>query len=122
MFISSPVLGTGIGNFDWIYPSYAAKGLSHSLVANHANNMYINILTETGLLGFITFSWFLIVLWKEGINFYKGKDNFSYGPGFLGVLLAISVHGIFDYILYHPQMAINFMVIMAIFSTEMNNK
>ncbi|MEQ8225245.1 MAG: O-antigen ligase family protein [Candidatus Eremiobacterota bacterium] len=120
MFISSPFIGTGTGNFDWVYPAYAIKGLSHSLVANHANNMYINILAETGLLGFLTFSWFFIVLWKKAFNFYGSGVNPPFATGFLGVLLAISIHGLFDYILYHPSMALNFMVIMAIFATEIN--
>lgn len=117
MFISSPLIGTGTGNFDWVYPAHAIKGLSYSLVANHANNMYINILAETGLLGFLTFSWFFIVLWKKAFNFYRSCDNPPFATGFLGILLAISIHGLFDYILYHPSMALNFMVIMAIFST-----
>ena len=120
MFISSPLIGTGTGNFDWVYPAHAIKGLSYSLVANHANNMYINILAETGLLGFITFSWFFILLWKKAFDFYRSCANPPFATGFLGILLAVSIHGIFDYILYHPAMAMNFMVIMAIFSTEMN--
>ncbi len=120
MFMSSPIIGTGTGNFDWVYPAHAIKGLSYSLVANHANNMYINILAETGLLGFITFSWFFILLWKKAFDFYRTGVNPPFATGFLGILLAVSIHGIFDYILYHPAMAMNFMVIMAIFSTEMN--
>ncbi|HPZ08892.1 MAG TPA: O-antigen ligase family protein [Candidatus Eremiobacteraeota bacterium] len=119
MFLHHPLIGIGTGNFDYVYPDYAIVGPAYKLVANHANNMYINILTETGLSGFIIFMWYITVLWKEVINSYKKKysDEFLYlfSVGFSGILLALCIHGFFDYMLYHPRMALNFMVILAIF-------
>jgi O-antigen ligase len=49
MFASNPWLGVGIGNFNAFYPDFALRGWEYQ--PGHAHNVYLNALSETGLIG-----------------------------------------------------------------------
>ena len=53
MFFDHPFFGVGIGNYPYTYPKYAPPGAERT--PRYAHNTYIQILTETGLIGFIVF-------------------------------------------------------------------
>ncbi|MGA1840807.1 MAG: O-antigen ligase family protein [bacterium] len=53
MFFDYPFFGVGIGNYPYIYPKYAPSEAERT--TRYAHNTYIQILTETGLIGFIFF-------------------------------------------------------------------
>ncbi len=53
MFMDYPIIGVGIGNFPYLYPKYApAEGVQRERLAH---NTYLQILTETGIVGFSLF-------------------------------------------------------------------
>lgn len=67
MWIRNPIFGTGIGTFHIYFPDYASKELrtiwpQKQFIINDAHNEYIQILSETGILGFGIFLWFLFTL------------------------------------------------------------
>lgn len=78
MFQNNPLLGVGFGNFSANYWDYANQlGLvnvgmrASSQIARHPHSLYVEILSETGIIGFITFSIFFYYLFSYMINARK---------------------------------------------------
>jgi len=65
MFFHRPVLGWGLGTFPTVYPSY--RSFYTNLFVNEAHNDYVQLLVETGLLGFALTLWFLVRLYQHGL-------------------------------------------------------
>jgi len=58
MFLDNPIFGVGVGNFNVRYDYYARQyGLGHETTGAH--NLYLEVASERGLLGF--FSFFAII-------------------------------------------------------------
>ncbi len=64
MFINHPLLGVGIGNYQFDYAQYA-PGI-FVLPLGHAHNYYINIAAETGMIGLLCFLAFLVTIFFAG--------------------------------------------------------
>lgn len=75
LFISSPVLGVGPGNFGpLVQGDPIDKPESGWFIVN---NEYMEILSENGLVGIITFFILLIVIfWRSVLAFCKAQDQF----------------------------------------------
>lgn len=76
MFYDHPVLGVGKGNYPYYYLDYAKQvGLEYRNEARQAHSLYIEILAETGILGFLAFSAAIVSVVLE-LNrvrrYYKG--------------------------------------------------
>ena len=101
MLKASPVFGTGVGLFMDRLPEYS------DLYGKYAHNKYIQILAETGILGFLTFLWFL---WELIFVAYrklrKEKDPLIIGL-FLGIT-AFLIHSFFDTQFYSLRLAMFF--------------
>jgi len=80
-----PVVGVGLDNFRLAYGPYA--GIATPDSRTHSNNMYLEVLTGTGLLGAAAFAW---LLWRIG-HAVDGADL-----GAVCALLAIALHGVVD--------------------------
>lgn len=75
-FEEKPIFGIGLGNFGpWVknYPDPSTvKGW------DIVNNEYLEVLAETGIVGFIAFLIFLLVIAvRSFIAYFKTKDNFN---------------------------------------------
>src|SRR5262249_16884045 len=57
IFFDRPVLGTGLGTIQVVYPPY--ETLFDGKVVNHSHNDYLEALAETGLLGGVCCALFL---------------------------------------------------------------
>jgi hypothetical protein len=55
MLLARPFLGVGTDNFRWEFRNYSGQDVSDSTV--HAHNMYLGLLADNGILGFVAFSW-----------------------------------------------------------------
>jgi hypothetical protein len=55
MFASSPIVGVGPGNYGLRYPEFRSAGVPMPSQVSIATNIYVELLAETGLLGFLTF-------------------------------------------------------------------
>jgi putative inorganic carbon (HCO3(-)) transporter len=63
MYRDNPILGVGVGNYFTHYLDYAEHiGLEDRAEARHAHSLYVEILAETGTLGFAAFIGFLAAL------------------------------------------------------------
>ncbi len=80
MFKDRPLLGVGKGNWKIIYPFYATKGIkdfsfSAELQPREAHNDYVQLLSETGLFGFLSFLWILVLIGSRVWNSIPGKGD-----------------------------------------------
>jgi O-antigen ligase len=65
MFSKRPILGWGLGTFSTVYPRFRSFYMNQFV--NEAHNDYVQLLTETGLLGFALMLWFLVRLYRKGL-------------------------------------------------------
>lgn len=111
LFLDHPVIGTGLGTLEMVYPQY--DSLYDGKIVNHAHNDYLEALAETGLIGGLCCLWFLAVLL---LNALKGLA--SLGTSFGSVLnlsgliacCGILVHSLVDFNLHIPANALLFFV------------
>lgn len=104
MWEMSPWLGVGPGNYATAYNLVALPRWSDPL--GHAHNIYLNILGETGLLGFGTFllMWGSLVAWLHRAIKQQATQQRSphaswsraLAVGVLGILAHLAVHSFFD--------------------------
>jgi len=101
MLLARPAFGVGIGNYAATYPAYALPRWDDPL--GHAHNYYLNIAAETGFVGLITYLWlWLAAFWQSwrAIRGARGEWQ-SIAAGFLGMLVALSAHNVFDNLFVH---------------------
>lgn len=106
MFKSSPVIGKGLGLFMDYIVQYGRTAVQY------AHNCYLQILAETGILGFVPFLWFLWSLARDSLRIFKEK----YDPLFLGVVFGFVgylVHAFFDTPLFSLRLSLLFWLLAA---------
>jgi O-antigen ligase len=94
MFLSSPLMGVGYGNFGGLFE------LPGEDIRRDVHNIYLQLLAETGVMGFAIF--FLLVAvalhaaWRQ---FHRPRHVMDQVLGFaaLGAILSVLSHGFVDY-------------------------
>jgi len=111
IFLDHPLIGTGLGTLEMIYPPY--DSVYDGRIVNHAHNDYLEGLAETGLLGGLCCLWFLGVLLLNALKGMAALDK-SFGSALnLSGLVACSgilVHSLVDFNLHIPANALLFFV------------
>ena len=70
-----PIFGAGLGMYEKLLYDYApAGGYSEGRIHLHAHSTYLEILSETGLIGLIAFLWIFVIFFKKSISAIK-HDN-----------------------------------------------
>jgi hypothetical protein len=98
MFVDYPLLGVGPDNFRWQYGTYV--GLEEWNTGIHANNLYIELLADTGILGFSAFiwlSWQIIRMGLDKLKRQRDETSWLLALGLVAGLITWYVHGLFDY-------------------------
>ena len=115
MFAKKPVLGWGLGTFPVVYPQF--RTFYTNFLVNEAHNDYLQILVETGIIGFGATMWFLILLYRRAFqNLEDWPDNIN-GAVSLAAMLGctgIVVHSLVDFNLQVPANAAWFYVLAAV--------
>lgn len=103
MFDDHPLLGIGIGNYAAVYPVYALPHWDDPL--GHAHNYYLNVLAESGIVGLAGY----LVLWGAifltAWRVVRTTRGLALGiaAGAFGVLVALSIHNLFDDLFVHSM-------------------
>ncbi|MDI6759644.1 MAG: O-antigen ligase family protein [Candidatus Brocadiaceae bacterium] len=110
-----PVLGTGSGNFPWIYMKYQSLGPENFV--DYAHNDYIQLSVEMGLLGLLAFIGGCVIYFICLFSLLRHRKNpnvkaFVYGG--IASLAAILVHSLVDFNLHIPSNALLATTIAAI--------
>ncbi|HAX61971.1 MAG TPA: hypothetical protein DCX95_05390 [Elusimicrobia bacterium] len=76
MLFAQPVLGVGLGGFHISFPDYASDELKKiwpqtQNIVNDAHSEFVQILAETGIVGFGIFIWILFSVFHNVYQFYK---------------------------------------------------
>lgn len=103
-----PIFGIGWNTFWLVYPDYNYFIQAPVILMYHAHNLYLNMLAEIGIPGFILFMTVIIghavaALRLDGDGFRKSAQI---GVGTL--VVAILVSGLSDFELYSHQVAVVF--------------
>jgi len=100
MFLSNPLLGVGIGNYNTLFAEFGVQGWPRS--AGHAHNYYLHTLGETGLVGLAFYLVMLLTALATGISALRRSraagDNYGEAVviGALGILVTFMAHNFFE--------------------------
>jgi O-antigen ligase len=112
MFLKRPVTGWGLGTFPVVYPQF--RSFYTNFFVNQAHNDYLQLLVETGVVGFGIMIWLLVVLyrraWSKIGNWTSDVSGAVALAGLLGVT-GILVHSAVDFNLQIPANAAFFYVL-----------
>lgn len=125
MFKEKPILGFGWGNYGWFVDNYKTNDLYITVAggAFSANNQYIVILSELGILGMTIFIYFIYQIYKRikylnKANLDKTTNTYFYMflTTFIYVMLSnFTLNGIYSY-----QLWISISVIIYLYSSVSN--
>ena len=108
--------GIGVGEqaFGRVYPYYSFAGIE---TAPHAHNLFLQLLIEVGIFGFIIFIAMLICLLQAGFTLAKKGDDKEVrliGCGALAGIFAALLQGMTDYIWYNYRVYFIFWIVVGI--------
>ena len=119
VFAQSPLLGTGFGNL---------RGLMGGLLnlpdgwTGDAHNLYLELLAETGLIGFVVFSVLVVLALRTALRQLRKTENHFNKMIAIAIFAAICgvlVHGTVDY-LFHttPQVTALFFLVLGLLTAQ----
>lgn len=116
LFQEYPVVGVGIGNFRHAYPKYQAPQDTKTFI-DHAHNDWVQLLAETGIVGFAIFAaglcyylFYTVGLWS------RRHDPFavSLGAAPFAAMATIGIHSCSDFNLHYMTNCLMLLAVMAI--------
>jgi O-antigen ligase len=114
-------LGIGLGNYENVFHMYN-RSLILDKTVMHAHNDYLQMLAETGWIGFLALlSSFFMFLGKHArcirkIDHRRDPLRFYLAVGAFSGLISITVHCLFDFNLQIPANCVYFVALMALLS------
>jgi len=115
MFRQKPMLGWGLGTFTTVYPKF--RSFYTDLFVNAAHNDYLQVLVETGLIGFGAVVWFILAIYRAGLRNVDGwSHNWSRALGLSALVgcTGLLIHSAFDFNLQIPANACIFYFLCAV--------
>jgi O-antigen ligase len=115
MLLKRPLLGWGLGAFPTVYPGF--RSFYTNFFVNEAHNDYLQLLVETGLIGFSIAIWFLVLVFRKAAGKLQNWTETASGALTAASLLGcigILVHSFLDFNLQIPANAALFYVLCAI--------
>lgn len=115
MIHHSPAVGTGLGTFRFAFPHYQTYMVNYYVT--HAHNDYLELTTETGLIGILLLFVPIFVLLVKMVRSFL-SDTRRYRPsitlGCIGSTVALLLHSVADFNLHIPSNALVFAVVLGI--------
>jgi O-antigen ligase len=110
----NPMLGSGMNAFGVAYT--AQDTLSGIERAEQAHNDYLQVLSDTGIVGGLVGLVFLVLFFRTGLEGVKTHMRFRRGiaVGAFAGCFAVLVHSVFDFVLHTTAVALLFVTLMAL--------
>ena len=99
LFLQSPLNGVGWGNFPSLYGSYLHLSWIPPDIFN-VHNIYLQLLSETGILGFVAFSGLIVTTCRQACDQWKMSQSDigkAIAFGLLGAMITVLVQGLTDF-------------------------
>lgn len=120
IFVDHPVVGTGLGTLQQVYPPY--ETLFDGKIVNHAHNDFLEALAETGIVGGVCCAWFLGVLFVGALRSWQTEGNsFANTLRLCGwtACCGLLVHSLVDFNLHIPSNLLLFLLMALLATAEM---
>jgi len=119
VFVHSPVLGTGFGNLRTLMGGLLSLPDGWT---GDAHNLYLELLAETGIVGFAAFAFLTVTVMRKAMKqYHRASDEFSKIIGFavFAAIISVLVHGTVDY-LFHttPQVTALLFLLLGILGAQ----
>jgi putative inorganic carbon (HCO3(-)) transporter len=121
MIEAYPLLGIGPGNdaFKKIYPLF----MKPKYTALSAYSVLLEIMVETGIIGFTCFLWLLVTTIGQGIHQIKLLRDKMDSQGFwligaIAAMTGILAHGFFDTVWYRPQVSTLWWLVLGLIASR----
>jgi O-antigen ligase len=115
VFAGNPVIGVGYGNFKTALTSAIAVPDGYML---DAHNLYLELLAETGIIGFVAFAILIIASVRCARRMFRSSDEEMISIAGFAVIAAIAgvlVHGMVEYVFHNsPQCAAMFFLLVSL--------
>jgi O-antigen ligase len=118
MILHKPLLGFGLGNFSTAFPPF--RSVYSSLFVNAAHNDYLQVVSETGIIGGAALLWLIFALYRHGLPQTRSWHQnwvacvrLAAIAGCTGIVL----HSFVDFNLQIPANAAMFLVLAALATT-----
>jgi O-antigen ligase len=115
MFLAHPLLGSGFGTFTNAFRHY--RTFFDGFFVNHAHDDYLELALETGVIGFATAVWFLVVVYRQGfrnLSSARQSGSATVSAAALVGCTGLLVHSFVDFNLHVPGNAALFYVLAAV--------
>jgi len=116
MIADSPVVGTGVGTYRWIFPRYKDQRFGSGFY-EHAHNDYLEILGEQGIVGFSLLAIAFTMIAAKIVKAYR-RHNEPLVRGALFAAIAgctaLLVHGFVDFNFQIPANAAYFSALLGV--------
>lgn len=110
-----PVMGTGLGTFEVAYPPY--KTVPDQIRFDHAHNDYVQLLAETGWVGFALGMGTIGMILGFIVRGWRRRQNPWARAMLMGLftgILALLIHGFTDFNLHIPTNVVLFTVLLGL--------
>ena len=122
MFISKPWIGIGLGTFMFNFKKFIAHDYKYS--AAYAHNCYLQMASEIGIIGLVSFLLILVSFFYSGIkalNTYEKKFSWYVLLASLAAILGYCVQMAVDTILYSLDLGMLFWLVLGIGVAALKN-
>ncbi len=112
IFKAHPIIGNGINTFFNLYKEVRQDEWTGKK-GSYAHNCYLQMASDVGLLGLVSFLWFVITIITEAARSLKNTPDPFYHSltvGLITGLLAFLIHSFFDTNLYSLNLAFLFWI------------
>lgn len=115
-----PWIGSGIGNFVYVFPQFRPFGIYQGWLVDYAHNDYLHMAAELGLLGLLLIIWIIFAAVWSGLREFSGSQGAFKRSILLGAtigVMSMALHSFVDFNLHIPANAIMFVTLIAIIMT-----
>lgn len=104
IIIQHPFFGVGPGNFN-------------SALSRYAHNAYLQIWSETGIAGLLSFIWIICAVLKSCLKQLKNPPNQAQLAGLIAVITVFLIHNCFDFTFFLLEVAYLWWIILGLIVT-----